>query len=175
MDVRLEISRFHTLSESLRAEIDEMSERLGAYTVNGVIRATPEWRLLLWDGDDWVTRLDIFPRMITAGAEPVFVGGVGGLMTRPEWRKRGHAAKALNHAAEFIRDTLKADFGLLLCAPADVNFYIRSKWQVVPGPTNYHQPAGRQLVTPGEIITMIYPCGGELWHVGAINLCGLPW
>ena len=58
---------------------------------------------------EMVSYLEIVRRTCNVGGERIDVGGVGGVMTRPEWRRRGFASEGLRRAAGFLRDELRVD------------------------------------------------------------------
>ena len=69
-----------------------------------------------WSSDDWhvmvrvngqvVSRVGIVERTSTVSGQPVKLGGIGGVATQPDSRKRVYAEAALKAAAEFIRNEL---------------------------------------------------------------------
>jgi GNAT superfamily N-acetyltransferase len=120
-----------------------------------------------WAKDDWsvLVRLD---------DQIVCHVGIGGVATRVEYRKRGLAQAAMERAAEFMRDELGVEFGLLVCSQPKVAYYGKLGWHSVPGPLMFDQPKGK--VTFGDQTKiMILPCTRKDWPQGAIDLCGPPW
>jgi GNAT superfamily N-acetyltransferase len=101
----------------------------------------------------------------------VVVGGISGVTTLPEYRKRGYGTALMKSAQRFLREELPASFGLLICNTRLKPFYERLGWKEVPGPTTYAQPRGSEKC---KGITMVLECGRE-WPPGPIDLCGYPW
>jgi predicted acetyltransferase len=127
---------------------------------------------LRWYGRQVVTHLDISPRQARVGQSPLCLGGIGGVITLPEYRRRGFAAQALHAAQQFIVDTLKADFGLLICSPMMTTYYRKFGWQLVSDVLVCDQPKGKVRFS-GPV--MILPGQKQFWPQGEIDLCGLPW
>jgi len=134
--------------------------------------AKPDWRVVVRIGDRYVCQAAITECAATAGGEPVKLGGIGGLMTPRPWRGRGLAAAAMREAAAFLRDTLRVEFGLLLCSADLVPFHCKLDWRHVSAPLTFDQPSGK--VRWDEKV-MVLPCTDRAWPAGPIDLCGLPW
>jgi GNAT superfamily N-acetyltransferase len=47
-------------------------------------------------------------------------GGIGGVLTRENARRRGYASIALNAAIQTLKDEGSTDFALLFCRPASI-------------------------------------------------------
>jgi GNAT superfamily N-acetyltransferase len=141
--------------------------------------APPEWCVLVYDSPEpgmgeLVSYLEIVRRTCSVGGERIDVGGIGGVMTRPEWRHRGFASEGLLRAAGFLRDELQVDFGLLVCDAGKIPFYGRAGWHAVDAPLAFDQPGGRTGFHEPTTI-MVLPCRRSGWPAGEIDLCGLPW
>ena len=134
--------------------------------------AAPAWHVLACVDDTLVSCLRLLQRVVSAGDQPVRVGGVGGIMTRPQWQRRGLASATLRRAAELIADELRAEIGFLLCREEVAPVYARLGWQTVPGPTTFAQSTG---MTTYPRLTMVLPCTTRTWPGGAIDMRGLPW
>lgn len=150
-------------------------EALGALVFDeedGLAWSDIDWHVLIWDGEILVSHVEIIERMGSAGGETVRLGGIGGVATHPAWRGRGLASLALRIAELWLREVVKADFGLLICGEARIPFYRRLGWQVVQGPLCFDQPTGKITF---DDVTMVLPCLRRDWPAGAIDLCGLPW
>lgn len=145
------------------------------------VMATIVWREVVWAhadkrvlvrlGGDIVCHAGLYFRDARSGGVPVFVGGVGGVMTAPRARRKGCAGAALRRAAE-IMSGAGCDFGLLFCEPDVVGFYESLGWQMFDGDVFCEQPSGR--VAFDMMHALVLPLraapGG-----GAVDLCGLPW
>ena len=171
----VEITHFEDVPKALRADIDKRADELDWGDTYGVTEwAGGDWQVTVWEGEVWVSMLLLLQRTIIVDGQALSVGGVGSVMTPPEWRGRGYASAAMRAASVFIRDEIKAPFGLLICGPHRVHLYGTVGWQVVPGPLSFSQPSG-QRTFPDDTIIMIYPCTEQPWPGGPIDLCGSPW
>ncbi|MBI4590181.1 MAG: hypothetical protein HY725_15215 [Candidatus Rokubacteria bacterium] len=94
------------------------------------------------------------------------------LLRELTFRRRGIATALLLRAAAFMRDELRAEFGLLFCRHEVAPVYARIGWVPVPGPTWFAQSSGMR---PYPAETMILKCSDRDWPPGPIDLCGLPW
>lgn len=143
--------------------------------------ATVDWHVLLWVGsaddasevDNLISHVAIVARTCTVDDYPVRVGGIGGVVTAPEWRRRGLASAALQRAQVFIAEVLGLEFGLLICNETLAPFFKAQGWNAMTGPLWFSQPGGR--VQLNGVTTMAFSCSGCPFPSGSIDLCGLPW
>ena len=170
--MEIEIKRTDELTEAERAYINawliqQFGAESGDYEWSDV-----DWHVLLRVSRQLISHVEIVERTGTVAGQPVKLGGIGGVVTLPEWRGRGLATAALEPSAAFMRDELQVDFGLLICDEHMIPFYNRLGWQVVEGPLTFDQPGGKVVF---DDVTMVLPCVGTDWPEGASDLCGLPW
>jgi aminoglycoside 2'-N-acetyltransferase I len=136
--------------------------------------ANDDWLVLVKYDDQIVSHVGIVERVGAVSGQPVKLGGVGGVATHPEYRRRGLAQAAMEKAAEFMRDELRVEFGLLICGGSMLPYYARLGWQSVEEPLMFDQPNGK--VTFDKLTkVMILPCTKQAWPLGVIDLCGPPW
>jgi GNAT superfamily N-acetyltransferase len=115
----------------------------------------------------------IFFRTATWNGQKVHIGGVGGVATRPEYRRRGYASIALEAAVHTMRDHDAAQFALLFCEPKMSEFYQSRSWLPFTGAVYAEQPEGRirfEVMTP-----MVLDLKRRAPTLGTLDLCGLPW
>ena len=187
--MQIEIKRDCELSLAERRCLEQMfvplfAQETGAVDDTGVAEGVGEiewdkiewagidWHVFLWEGEEMVSHVEIIDRIGTVGGRSIRLGGIGGVATRPSWRGHGFAAAAMQKAAEFMREELRVDFGLLICDQQTQPFYRRLGWQSVQGPLVFDQPARRVTFTD---VVMVLACRQSDWPVGVIDLCGLPW
>jgi aminoglycoside 2'-N-acetyltransferase I len=133
--------------------------------------AEPDYYGILSVEEQLAGRLAIFHREVSAGGVIVKVGGIGGVATKPKWRRREVASALLSRAAEFMRNELSAEFGFLLCGREVSPVYAKLGWTRVEGPTIFSQPGGTETY-PHD--TMILLLAGREWPPGPIDMMGLP-
>ncbi len=135
--------------------------------------ARADRRLLGFDGaGEIICHVGIFWRDATWDGRAVKVGGIGGVATRADCRRRGVAGAAVRRAAEEIRDAYAADFALLFCEPRLAPVYQSLGWHLFAGEVFVTQPRGRvrfDVTDPYALDLKIAP------RSGVIDLCGLPW
>ena len=134
--------------------------------------AKPDWHVVVRSEARYVCHAAITERVATVGGESVMLAGIGNLMTPPACRGRGLAAGAMREAAGFMRDTLRVEFGLLLCSADLAPWYCELDWRHVNAPLTFDQPSGR---VGWDEEVMVLPCTDRSWPEGPIDLCGLPW
>ncbi len=134
--------------------------------------ATQHWHVLVRCDGRLACHAGITERTASTGGAPVILAGIGGVLTPPEYRRRGFARRAMRAAADFMHTSLKPDFGLLLCSKELVPFYEKLGWKLVHGRLEFDQPCGKLA---WEESVMVLACGQSEWPSGAIDLCGTPW
>ena len=132
------------------------------------------WSVLVKTDRRVVAHVGVSYRVIVVGDLRVPVGGVGGVMTLPEWRGRGYARAALDMATAFVGTQLWARFALVICPRGDTDFYAHLGWRVAEGPIWCEQPDG-PVRLDGEV-ALFMPCQGDVeWPRGPIHVGGTPW
>jgi GNAT superfamily N-acetyltransferase len=155
-----------TLEQQLR---DWFSDQFGHVSYSW---AEPDYYGILTIEDELAGRLAVFDRKVSAGCDLVRVGGIGGVATREQFRRRGIASALLSRAAEFMKNDLRVEFGLLLCRTEVSPVYAKLGWIRADGPTTFSQPNG---TTTYPNHTMILRLAERKWPPGSIDLRGLPW
>jgi aminoglycoside 2'-N-acetyltransferase I len=115
----------------------------------------------------------IFFRTVTWNGRKVHIGGLGGVSTRADCRRRGYASIALNAAVQTMRDHDAVQFALLFCEPHNFAFYQSRGWQPFTGDIYAEQPDGKirfEVMAP-----FVFDLKRRAPLRGIIDLCGLPW
>lgn len=134
------------------------------------------WQAVTFDGDTPVSSLAIFDRVVTVGGEAIRFGGLGGVMTPPQYEGRGYASRMLQDVNTFMRQEMGVPFAFLVTHTGLIPFYGRAGWQVVERPVWFSQPDREDRVTfDDEAISMVVALGERPLPDGEIDLCGLPW
>jgi hypothetical protein len=132
-----------------------------------------DWHVLVWEGEEIVSQVEIVERMAMVGGQPVRLGGIGGVSTLKAWRRHGLAEAALKVATAYLHDPLKVDFGLLVCGPIMIPYYRKFGWKLLDRPMWIEgQPKGRVIYKEPIMILPVHKNG---WPEGEIDLCGPPW
>ena len=110
---------------------------------------------------------------MTWNGRKVEIGGIGGVSTRDDCRRRGYASLALNAAIRTMRDHEALQFALLFCEPHNFAFYQSRGWHPFTGEI-FCRTAGADASdsTPWR---RLYSISGAAPREGVIDLCGLPW
>jgi GNAT superfamily N-acetyltransferase len=169
-DIEIRISSLKGVPSATLSQLDDLFDRV--FGKESTVYSDSDWFVMGFLAGALVSRVGILKRAISIGDDVVVVGGISGVATLPEYRRRGYAASLVKSAQEFMREELPTDFGLLICNPRLRPFYERLGWKVVPGPTTYAQPGGSETCNG---LTMVLECGRAEWPSGPIDLCGYPW
>ena len=119
-----------------------------------------------------VCHVGIYRREVTWNGRKVRAGGIGGVATHANFRRRGYASIALNAAIQTLKDEGATDFALLFCEPHNAPFYMARGWKPFDGEIHAEQPGGRVRFT--ALAPYIYGLKRAPLK-GVIDLCGLPW
>ncbi len=135
--------------------------------------AYPEWRVLVQsDAEGVVSHVGIQRREVKWNGRKMRAGGIGGVLTREDHRRKGYASVALNAAVQTLKDEGSTDFALLFCEPHNAAFYVGRGWKPFDGEVWCEQPGGRvrfEATAPYVLQIRRAPLRGT------IDLCGLPW
>ena len=135
--------------------------------------ANAELRVLVQDEIEGVVcHVGLYRREATWNGRTVRIAGIGGVLTREDFRRRGLASVALNAAIHTFKEERATDFALLCCEPHNVAFYGNRGWKPFNGEIHAEQAGGRvrfDVMTPMVFYLKRAP------HEGVIDLCGLPW
>src|ERR1700720_806082 len=114
----------------------------------------------------------IYFRDVTWNGRKFQAGGIGGVSTRADCRRRGYASIAVGAAVQTMRDHEATEFALLFCEPHNYAFYQSRGWHPFAGEIYAEQPEGRirfEAMAPFVFDFSRAP------RQGTIDLCGLPW
>jgi aminoglycoside 2'-N-acetyltransferase I len=136
--------------------------------------ANPDLRVLIETDDGaLVCHTGIHFRTVIWNGQKVHIGGISGVATHPDHRRRGYASVALEAAVHTLRDHDAAQFALLFCEPHNFNFYQSRGWQSFNGAVYAEQVAGRvrfEAMTP-----YVLDLKRRAPTLGTLDLCGMPW
>jgi GNAT superfamily N-acetyltransferase len=138
-----------------------------------IVFAHADLRVLVSEPDGLVCHVGIFRREVTWNGRKMRCGGIGGVATRDDRRRRGLATVALDAAIQTLKDEGSIDFAMLFCEPHHAPFYVARGWKPFEGEIHAEQPEKGRVA-----FTAIAPYIFELKRTprrGAIDLCGLPW
>ncbi|MCC8960586.1 GNAT family N-acetyltransferase, partial [Bradyrhizobium sp. Pear77] len=85
------------------------------------------------DDSGLACHVGIYFRTITWNGHKVHVGGIGGVATREDCRRRGYASLALDAAVHTIRANDAVKFAILFCEPHSFAFYQSRGWHPFAG------------------------------------------
>ena len=135
-------------------------ERYNAYIHGDSSFELDQVRVVVDDGEI-VATLRVWDRTVRVGGTAVKMGGIGGVGTHPDHRRRGHASAMLRDAVDWMRS--RGYLTSVLFTEVATEFYRRHGWASVPMPGfRIAAPgAGAALPGPGE-------SAGE-WRVEAFD------
>ena len=100
----------------------------------GIVFAHADLRVLVQDEtEDVLCHVGIYRREITWNGRKLRAGGIGGVMTREDSRRRGYASIALNAAIQTLKHEGATDFALLFCEPHNRAVLHRPRLETVRG------------------------------------------
>jgi len=101
-------------------------------------------------GDLLVSHVQVLPIDIPIDGRTLRIGGVGGVMTYPQFRGEGHASALMRRAAEHIVEA--ADLGMLFCDQRNESFYEPLGWRLLPAGRVFDEgkPAVDSVMTLGD-------------------------
>ncbi len=170
--MEIEIKEDDQLPDFDRQSIERLSAE--AFPPNEMHWTSGDIHVLVREGREVVSQVEILVREVLVGGQPVRLGGIGGVATFKAWQKKGLAEAAMRMAQAYLKDPLQVDFGMLVCGDIMVHYYSKLGWVLLPIRDMWiMQPQGRILYHDTNI--MILPVCKSVWPQGEIDLCGLPW
>ncbi len=148
------------------------SEIMATIVWRDVTWAHADERVLVYDEEQLVSHAGLYLRQGLHDGSAVRIGGIGGVVTHPDYRTRGFASAALSRADEAFH-AHGIDFTLLFCEPKNFAFYGGLGWRVFSGMVIVEQRSGRG---PFRVMAaMVRDVSKPAPAGGTIDLCGLPW
>jgi GNAT superfamily N-acetyltransferase len=149
-------------------------EVLRTWAGRDVTWAQPTQRVLGVDSSGLVvSHVGLHVREAEWDGLPVTIGGIGGVVTHPHFRRQGHARAALRRALTALHDDAKVAFALLFTEEATVLFYANQHWQRFVGQVSVQQPGGAKAFT--GFLPMTLGIRQAAATRGKLDLRGLPW
>lgn len=189
--VRLVTTRHFSLVNAMSIEIDVLNgdacwnrvEPLHEAVYGQPIIEKLPWGHIEWAHADLRVLIDapegglachvgLYFRTIDWNGHQIHVGGIGGVMTREDCRRRGYASLALEAAIQTFRTNEAVRFALLVCEPHNFGFYSARGWHPFTGEVYCEQSSGRirfDLMAPFVFDIRRAP------RDGVLDLRGLPW
>jgi GNAT superfamily N-acetyltransferase len=166
----------------INARLNEQIDALDHLAFVGENHDDPEFANIQWSSHHWmalgwldgelVSQACLLKREVSAGAERVWVAGVGGVATHPQWQRKGLASQLMRAATTFMRDEIRVPFGLLICADETRPLYEKTGWQFAADHLTFTQDRRRRAL---RTCVMVLQLDDPTWPSGEIDLCGLPW
>lgn len=178
--MQIDIQSSNKLTESQVRELSALSNAAHPSTETtpdpfpGIQWAAPHWRVLIWNDDaQLISHIGVITREADYQGKRVLLGGIGGVETHPQARKRGFASAGLVRAGEFLCTECDVDFSLLFCSEELLPFYGRFGWKQFRGDVLIMQTSGKAKMTVQE--SMVLPGKQTAPLDGVLDLCGNPW
>lgn len=130
-----------------------------------------DWYVSAEAGRRKVSIVGIADRHGTIGGGPSHLGLIGGVFTRPEYRRRGLATEVVRRSVQLLSEQLGCEFALLICSNSMIPFYERLGWKVAPNKMTFER-FGERGVVQGKV--MVYECTARRLPAGIIDVRGLP-
>ena len=135
--------------------------------------ASPQWSVLLWEGEELLSRVGLLVRDAFHNNAPKRIGGIGGVVTHPAKQGQGLASQALREASRLFDAELNVSYALLFCRPHLVEFYKRLTWKPFEGKVFVEQPEGKVEFSANG--AMVLDVKEQAPLDGVMDLNGLPW
>ena len=169
--MKIELKADNELTASERLGLEHLSAEAFPPDGTDTAWAQNDWHVLVWEGDEIVSHVEIVERTALVGGAPMRLGGIGGVSTLKAWRKRGLAETAMKVAMGHLHQPMAVDFGLLICGDALIPYYGKFGWNLIAEQMWIDQPKGRVLF---KAHVMVLPVRKTEWPQGEIDLCGRP-
>jgi predicted GNAT family N-acyltransferase len=146
---------------------------LGTLIGKQITWMSPQWSVFVWDEDELVARVGLLTREIISNGETKIIGGVGGVLMRPQRQDKGHASEVMHEATRLFHEELQVAYALLFCDSRLIEFYKRLQWKPFEGQVFVQQPKGRIEFSANNAMVLDVKEPAPL--NGSLDLNGLPW
>lgn len=138
--------------------------------------ATPKCVFIEFEGDQWTCVVELLHESILVGDKPLQVAGISGVMTHPEYQKRGLARQLIQDALNQARQQWRLSFALLTCKHALIPYYVALGWQLLDVLIQFTQNDSSTHFDPQKVVGMVYLLeDGVTFPDGEIDMQGYPW
>jgi len=134
--------------------------------------ARPDLRVIVEADEQPVAHVGLHRREGIWRERPIRIGGIGDVLTHPDFRRQGLASLAIDAALHTLRDERSNDFALLFCTAEMASFYTSRNWKPYMGEVFAEQDGKR--VRFESLQPLVYYLK-RAPHEGELDLCGLPW
>jgi aminoglycoside 2'-N-acetyltransferase I len=134
--------------------------------------AHPDLRVIVEVDEQPVCHVGLYRREGVWRERKTRIGGVGGLVTHPDFRHQSLASVALDAALHTLRDEKSNDFALLLSPSETAGFFTKRNWKPFMGEVYAEQ---NHLRARFDALQPLVYYLKRAPHEGELDLCGLPW
>ena len=178
MSLDISLATVADFSDDERTELQQLGDAVYPPEVRaGMPGMKREWSYATWgirgrlDGQ-LVAYVGTITRNVTLDGRSLTIGGIGGVKTHPDFRRKGYAGQCLDAANEFFDDQ-GVEFALLVCLPHLIEYYGKFGYNPFNGTmhvTQFGEPEVFSFNQPlVRSVRIEAPTDGEL------NLHGAPW
>ena len=167
-----EIRQKESLSDFEKQQLFGRSENIFGVTALNLSWRPKDLHFLLCVNSKVVSHVGVLKHRISVNGQPLTIGGIGGVVTVAEERKKGYAGLLMQHTARFLKHFWGVEVGLLFCLLRMISYYEMFGWQLVEHDVLIDQPTGK-MVSPLKV--MVLPCAGYLWPDDEVELRSQPW
>jgi len=170
--VSIEIRQTESLNDVEKQQLFGWGENIFSVAALNLRWRPKDLHFLLYVDSKVVSHVGVLKHILSIDGQPLTIGGVGGVVTVAEERKKGYARLLMQHAARFLKHLWEVEVGLLFCLPRMISYYEMLGWQLVEQRVLIDQPTGK-IVSPLKV--MVLPCAGYIWHDDEVKLRSQPW
>lgn len=119
-----------------------------------------------------ICHVGLLKHQVEVSGEPIWVAGVGSVLTHKDYRGQGFGRAGLRVAEEFVLKEWGLDFMLLFCRPALEKWYGSMGWFRIDALVWIEQDQGEILAPLPTLVKALSP---KPWPKSAVYLRSLPW
>jgi GNAT superfamily N-acetyltransferase len=173
MDIDIKISE--TLSEPVRQSLFGWSDDifgLAGTELADLPGKSAELRFALYLDGQAMGHVGILRHTVAVAGQPIHIGGIGGVLTRPEAQGKGYAHQLLNEATAFLKNEWRVQFGMLFCFERLMSFYQSMGWQQIHN--DVYLDYGDRKVLSSDVV-MVLPLQSQAWPSGMVDVNDYAW
>jgi len=171
MDIKIKEQLTEEEIERLFRWDDDVFGEGGALTENFPFQPK-NIHIVLYENQQAVSHVGMLENTVLVNEKPIAVGGIGGVITRPEYQGKGFAQALLKESVNYFKEELNVEFGMLFCFDRLLPFYQSMEWQHIQDDVYVYNKTEKVIWTD-EL--MVLPLTTSEWPKGSVDIDGYFW
>ena len=167
----MRIKRTSNLDDAEKQQLTGWGDDIFQSESLNLIWRPKEEHLILYQDSVPVSKCGLLKQTVLVADQSFSVGGIGGVVTQPDFQGKGHARTLLTEALAILAND-HHHAALLFCRAAMIPYYEPLGWQQIHDSVTILQADG-PITFPA--ITMVHCLNNKPWPQGTVSIDSPPW